>query len=358
MKGVTQTDKGWIVRWRMGGRGSRQHSRLFRKEDGFTEGDAIDFKRAIERRKRMGGADPLAGEEDFLAFVDSWWRTHRTTLKPSTQEFYERTTNYYIRPFFRGARLCDIGPDAVDDFRVQMDEQGVGVPMQLKVLTILQSIFTKAKRDRKVLINPVAEIEKPTGYRQRIIQPFPPERVEALRGSFLADGRIEDATLISMLAYSGPRPGEALALTWADISTGQIIYRGEKTGRDRTTRLLRPLADDLATWRKESGVAVGTVFGWNETRFRNWRRRQFKPRAEELTGITRPYDLRHAFATLLAGEGRLLDYISRQMGNSPASCERWYRHLIEDVDSPQDAEERIYEARRGAAEKQRRAANG
>lgn len=78
--------------------------------------------------------------------------------------------------------------------------------------------------------------------------------------------------------------------------------------------LLDPLGDDLAAWRQLSGrpgpaqpLFPSRAGGfWRETDWRNWRKRVYAPVAEEvgLAGA-RPYDLRHAFASLLIHEGRL-----------------------------------------------------
>jgi integrase len=56
---------------------------------------------------------------------------------------------------------------------------------------------------------------------------------------------------------------------------------------------------------------------WRKTGYRNWRRRVFRPPVQAAgLEITRPYDLRHAFASLLIREGRLsLAEIAEQMGN-------------------------------------------
>lgn len=68
-----------------------------------------------------------------------------------------------------------------------------------------------------------------------------------------------DATLISVLAYAGLRPQEALAMRWADVrertlliekaSDGQGDVKLTKTRHSRTVRLLAALAHDLAEWR-------------------------------------------------------------------------------------------------------------
>ena len=62
---------------------------------------------------------------------------------------------------------------------------------------------------------------------------------------------------------------------------------------------------------------------WRKTGYRSWRRRVFRPPVQAAgLEITRPYDLRHAFASLLIREGRLsLAEIAEQMGNSVATIE-------------------------------------
>lgn len=75
----------------------------------------------------------------------------------------------------------------------------------------------------------------------------------------------------------------------------------------------------------------------------------FRP-ATEHVGIdaSRPYDVRHSFASLLIAEGKDLRYVADQLGNSPAVCSAHYLHLFEefDPDAPRvTAEERIRRAR-------------
>ena len=67
---------------------------------------------------------------------------------------------------------------------------------------------------------------------------------------------LRSATLISLLAYAGPRPeSEALPLPWTAIRRRTILFRASKRGvaYERATRLLVPLAQDLETWRTACG---------------------------------------------------------------------------------------------------------
>jgi integrase len=179
----------------------------------------------------------------------------------------------------------------------------------------------------------------------------------------LREQRMRDATLLCVLAYAGLRPGEALALEWRHVRERTILVEqavalGEvkltKTGQTRTVRLLAPLAADLAEWRLASGRpdATSLVFpGWNErpwqdTSYRNWRRRIFAPVAEAagLVGC-RPYDLRHLFCSLLLAEGASVVEVARQAGHSPAMTLSTYGHVIEEFEG---GESRSAEAIRAA----------
>ena len=69
---------------------------------------------------------------------------------------------------------------------------------------------------------------------------------------------------------------------------------------------------------------------WRASDWRNWRKRSYKPVAEAV-GINgaRPYDLRHAFASLLIHEGRLsVVDIAAQLGHNPTFCLDTYTHVM------------------------------
>ena len=80
-----------------------------------------------------------------------------------------------------------------------------------------------------------------------------------MRALLLERGRLRDAALVSVLAYAGLRPQEALALEWRHVRERTLLVEralsdGElkvlKNRRQpRTVKLLAPLRDDLADWR-------------------------------------------------------------------------------------------------------------
>jgi integrase len=189
--------------------------------------------------------------------------------------------------------------------------------------------------------------------------------VEQIRRRLIAGGRMRDATLVSVLAYAGLRPGEALALRWGDVRNRTILVEralalGElketKTGQRRTVRLLRPLAKDLVEWRLASGsprddsAVFPTRAGglWTDWHWRNWRKRVFAVAVAD-AGVAdlRPYDLRHSFVSLLIAEGRNVVEIAREAGHAPTMALATYGHVIEELEGAErrPAEEQIRAAR-------------
>jgi integrase len=133
--------------------------------------------------------------------------------------------------------------------------------------------------------------------------------------------RLRDATLVCIVAYAGLRPGEALVLEWQHVGERTILIGGAvalgsvketKTRQTRSVRVLAPMPTDIAEWRLARGRPDGSTLvfpgregrPWADHDWRNWRKRVYAPVADavELDG-SRPYDLRHAFCSLLIAEG-------------------------------------------------------
>jgi integrase len=165
---------------------------------------------------------------------------------------------------------------------------------------------------------------------------------------------------MSVLAYAGLRPQEALALKWGDLGDRTIRVYSPKTNTTRTVRLLAPLAGDLKAFRMASGRpgAEKLIFPsengarWTKAAWDNWRTRNFA-RALKAAGVghARPYDLRHSFASLLLHEGRNVIYVARQLGHGAQLTLNTYGHVIEELEgAPQmEAEAAIQAARSSSA---------
>lgn len=347
------------VRWRDAGRGSREHVRSFDRRE-----DAVRFETDIRRRKQLGELAELEnGRETLDEWAREWFRTYaRPNLAGHTLNYYARAWDNHILPRLGEYELRRITPAVIAGFADELRREGVGEPTVRKVLTLIQSVLARAVVLGKITTNPVAAVRKPTQRRRRAIRPLTPAMVERLRKQ-LPDQR--DATLVSVLAYAGLRPGEALALTWGDIGERTILVErsvalGElkqtKTRSTRSVRLLKPLRSDLKALRLKVGRPVdeALVFPrpdgkpWKDTDWRNWRNRVFQP-AVKAAGLRAlpPYDLRHSFVSLLIAERRTIIDVARQAGHSPTMTLDTYGHVFDELDGaePVSAEEMIRKAR-------------
>jgi integrase len=100
-------------------------------------------------------------------------------------------------------------------------------------------------------------------------------------------------------------------------------------------RLLAPLAADLAVWRLASGdeLVFPTPGGvlWRDGNWCNRRRRVFDPLAARVGAPgMRPYDLRHAFCSLLIGEGMSVVEVRAKRAHAPTMTLATYAHVMAD----------------------------
>jgi len=349
----------WRVRWRDG---DAQRSRDFDRKR-----DAEAFDAEIRRRQRLGDLALLdAGREPLADFAREWWRLYaEPNLARKTLQVYADLWDRHVLPRLGHIELRRITPELLEAFQADLRATGVGEPTILKTLSLLQGILRRAVVWRRIAGNPVAAIKKPSQRRKRSVRPIAPATVEAIRASLLRSERLGDATLVSVLAYAGLRPGEALALTWGDVRERTILVErslalGElketKTGQTRAVQLHAPLAADLAEWRlycgrpPEDALVFPTRNGehWTDWHWRNWRKRVFAPAASDAELSTfRPYDLRHSFVSLLIAEGRSVVEIAKQAGHSPTMALATYGHVIEELEGTdrRPAEEVIRAAR-------------
>ena len=88
----------------------------------------------------------------------------------------------------------------------------------------------------RVATNSVKAVRKPR-QRSRRVRPLAPITVETIRTKL---GR-RDATLVSVLAYAGLRPGEALGLQWHNVRDRTLLVnRSVSLGREKAPRPTPP----------------------------------------------------------------------------------------------------------------------
>jgi integrase len=360
-------EKRYRVRWR---EGAKQPSRSFRRLGGETGARA--FYRKVRHTQEAGSrlAEVGSGQLTLAGFVaDVWAPRAKRRLAPKTWARDAAVYNKHILHQLGDRAIAELDAEDLVEWQDRLEESGVGSPTIVKAMSILSSVFREAARRSRttgVRINSVALLDKPSGKRRRRPRVWGPIVVERVRHELLVESRRigvakvlaarRDALLVSFMAMTGCRPGEALALRWRDLDgrvaidralSGTEIVERTKTGKDRTTPLLAPLQFDLETLRDLAGDGADdyvfqTAKGghWVETDWRNYRSRHFVPalrrvevewegwRAdlaepdqvrESVAGLvkTRPYDLgRHTHSALMLASGMSLQRLARIQGHS------------------------------------------
>ena len=386
----------WKVRWRQGG---RYRARTFDRK-----GDATNFAADVRRRQQVGTLATIdSGRSTLAEYVsETWSKAYRASLSESTRRRYGYLYDRHILPELGPLTLIEITPDVIARWQSDRLAAGGGPVAVRNAATLLGGILQRALESGHLQSNPARAVRKSAVPRRKEVRPLAPAAVERMRR--VASPR--DAVLISVLAYAGIRPGEALALQWRDVRDQTILIEralslgkedDTKTDAHRTVRLLAPLAADLREWRLRSGRpgAHSLVFPsrsgqpWTLAAYQSWRRRAFRralslaqadadsdpiertcPSCSAAPGrpcqtpagrvlkqphvargrpkvAGRPYDLRHSFASLLLHEGRSVIYVSRQLGHDARLTLSTYGHVIDELEHvPRiDAEAAIAEAR-------------
>ena len=299
------------------------------------------------------------------AFVEEWWALYaEPNLERSTLAVYRWAWEHHARPRLGGLRLRDVTPLTIARFRAELEASGVGAETIRKTLRCSRASSSAPSS---------GSCSRPTRSGPRASRRWDargPCRPSARRSSrrcgriCCARGRSRDATLVVLLAYAGLRPGEALGLEWRHVRERTLVVEQAVSRRSRqgteepATSASGPAAGAAA--RRPRACARGSGSSDRPTRRRLLARdglAQLAPprvppgsRARGTSGA-RPYDLRHAFASLLIAEGRLsIVEIAAQLGHNPTVCLDIYGHEMAERAGAEglSAENRIWAARREA----------
>jgi integrase len=332
----------WQVTWRDANGAQRAETHMSRRaaETRDRELDDLRWQGQIE------AAD--AGRESLREATESWWTDHvEPNLAQNTVLGYAIALDRHLLPRLGDTPIREIDPARVLELQGELRTSGVGGPMTHRILMVLSGIMRHAVLRGRINRNPVQPVRVTQPKRQRAIRPLTPVAVERIRRAMLGRDDKASATLVSLMAYAGLRPAEATALAWHHVgdrtllveqsTDGQGGTKVTKTGVIRTVPLLSPLAGDLAAWRAassppsdEAPIAPRSDGGWwTATDYRNWRRRRFDPAVERAgLPVTRPYDLRHSYASLMVQAGYSAVELAAELGHAPTLTLDTYAHVF------------------------------
>ena len=298
-------------------------------------------------------------------YLDTWLDGLR--LAGSTMDSYRKNIRLHVKPYIgdvpigslTSARLTALYRELERSGRRDQKGERTGRPLSARTVryisTILGAAFGAAVDDEAPLLdrNPNAKAKPPTAKEAK-----PPEMhpwtAEQLR-TFLDWSRDHSVNhaLWYVLAYTGMRRGELLALRWRDIdldagtisvrrSVGVIKQKGQaRQIREGDTKTAWPRVVDidpatvaiLRAWKRERGSLAlqlaqdkALAFGNHEGRFRDPETfsgvfRDTQERCARMLGDAAPptirlHDLRHTHATLLLRDRENAKVVSERLGHA------------------------------------------
>jgi integrase len=341
-------------------------------EQWTTEWDA---KRAL--RQVLAAADK--GEhvdpsrQQLGAYLGEWLDGLR--LAPSTMASYRKNIRLHVEPYIGAVPLASLTTARVDTLYRQLERggradyrEGEGLsPRTVRyVHTILSAALGAAVKHHRLARNPAATATPPSAKQARSpeMHPWNAAQLAAFLGWSAENSQHHVAW--TLLAMTGMRRGEALALRWRDVnldvgtvsvrrSAGVVRIKGEgatiaegdtKTGKPRVIDLDASTVAGLRAHRKARGAVHlnhvrddALVFGDHEGRhlhperftrtFRAEVARCRKVVGEDALPMIRLHDLRHTHATLLLANREPVKTVSERLGHASATITmQVYAHVL------------------------------
>lgn len=276
----------------------------------------------------------------FKDYADTWIKvTVPAGCKDTTKDDYQSILDNHVLDEFGEIPVNEITRGKIKGFLRKKTNDGYSGSTVKHFRAVISGVLNDALDDEKILANPALNMKgivkkKPAN---DAINPLSAKEVS----SFL-EAILEEYTrwypLFLLLARTGLRIGEAIALTWDDIDfskrhihvqrsyvKGDISY--PKSGKDRRVDMTHQLGKTLKELKREFKLKVvddekpdpGYIFKNKKGGFvdiNNLRNRVFHKaiKKAKITDV-RIHDLRHTYATLRISKGDNIADVSKQLGH-------------------------------------------
>lgn len=252
----------------------------------------------------------------------------------------------------RGLGFVDAGREAVEDYLVHCDAQGLSKATRARRLSSIRQLYRFAFEEGWRSDNPALRLTGP-GRSKSLPKTLSEAEVTRLmeaartRARAPAD-RLRDTALFELLYATGLRVSELVGLPVAAVrgDPRMILVKG-KGAKERMVPLSTPARAAVAGWLKhrdaeeEAGRKAGRALSRHlfpgDGRDGHLTRQYFHTLVKDvavLAGISpasvTPHVLRHAFATHLLAHGADLRVIQTLLGHADLATTEIYTHVLDD----------------------------
>jgi len=289
------------------------------------------------------GKEPIGIEEEAKTwtlqdFAEEFFELQKTQIRPHTLERNIMHYNNHIAPYFGKKELGSITPLEIERWQNQLLQKYKHLTVQ-KFRSILFSIYDKALNNDLVLKNPLEKVTAPklqNNIKIEEINPFTEKELNQIIEH--ANGYMKN--FIKLMAATGMRPGEIIALKWSDIDFEKRTIKVERTrlrakkGEDIVDGLTKTMSSnrfvDMLNATYDALMAQSELTNESEYIFLNQSNMPFYN--HDIIGVNfrkilkqsgvkaRPlYNLRHTFASQMISKGADITWVSKMLGHKDVS---------------------------------------
>jgi integrase len=332
----------------------REAEKLGREIEAEQRSGAFDYARRFPNSKRLARFGLSSERAPTLGEFALAWLDEKATLTAATRYDYASLLKTHLLPHAIGTmRITEIDDGHINRFIADLTEKRTRTDEPLSarrvnmVVARLRTIFAAAHRRRRIDADPMQHVEN---LRERKPEVDPFDLGEARR--IIEAAKAWERTFLTVLLFTGMRPGEALALRWDAIDWEHNLVRVRQTlsrrygfhlpktrGSERDVEMIAQVRAALREQRSRTELrgelvfasAAGTAIDSANFNKRNW------PRILRRAGVTARvlYQCRHTFARLAIENGDTPQQVAAMLGHT--SVEMVFRVYARWLKRPESA---------------------
>lgn len=321
-----------------------------RKPDGSPLVVERSHAEQAEVVKRLKEAAPPGPEVTIAEYAARWIK--EMTLRERTIDSRANSVKHHIGPLLGGTRVCDLTTGQVER-TARVWSANVPSPNTVRlILDHLSALMSEAVREGLRADNPVKAVKRPKGVKKKI-DPF---ALAELVRIVTEAGQVRRGRIVSLLAATGLRVGEALALDVTDYDPQARTVTVTKTQSIKGTigppksengrRTVEVPPDAVPTvLAAVGGRTSGRLFAaasgghlWHDGVSRAF------DAVQKRLGLRRrnPHQLRHSVATHAIAAGVHIGNVARDLGDTPETIVKTYLHSLAEGESVSGAMGRLF----------------